>query len=116
MAASITTTGVDTTRRMLDGIGARALNQQRTFETEGRAAQRSISGVPVRTGRLDRGVRGGPGSILNVGPAGYTIATSVPYARFVFGGTKRMPARPPRIPSGLGAQSATSVARDVVHR
>lgn len=116
MPVGVECQGADTTARALQAMGARALNQSHTFETEGRAAQRSIGGIPVRTGRLERGVRGGPESILHVGRAGYTIATTVPYARFVFGGTKSMPARPPRVPRNLGPAAAQSVGRDVTHR
>lgn len=110
---SVTCTGAAQAGRKLRDVAQRAQRQQHTFEREGRAAQRAIAGIPVKTGRLEKGVTGGPGSILNVRDDGYTIATSVPYARFVFGGTKRMTARPPRIPRDLGSSAADAVGLDL---
>ena len=114
MASAITVEGADRAAAQLRAVGQRALDQSDTFEVQGRRAQRSITRIPVRTGRLERGVTGGPESILRAGPAGYTIATAVPYARFVFGGTSRMPARPPHVPNTLGPDAAQAVGRDVV--
>jgi hypothetical protein len=108
--------GADRAAVYLRGIAARARNQTRTFEAEGRRAQRSISGIPVATGRLARGVRGGSESVVRANPAGYTVATTVPYARFVFGGTKYMAARPPRVPTNLASNAASAVSSDLVRR
>lgn len=98
---------------MLRNVGYRALHQSATFDREAHDAQRRISGIPVATGRLERGVKGGAESIVNVRDDGYTLATMVPYARFVFGGTKTMRARPPRIPTDLGTRAAQGVGADL---
>ena len=113
MADTITVTGDTAAARKLRAIGTRATRQRSTFESEGRAAQRRISGIPVATGRLDRGVRGGSESTLDADDRGYTIGTTVPYARFVFGGTERMPARPPRVPRDLGRRAADAIGLDL---
>lgn len=113
---SISCEGADRAASYLRGIAVRARNQTRTFEAEGRRAQRSITGIPVATGRLERGVTGGPESIMRAGPAGYTVATAVPYARFVFGGTKYMTARPPRVATNLATSAASAVGSDLVRR
>lgn len=113
---TISCVGADRAAAYLHGIGARARNQTRTFEAEGRRAQRSITGIPVATGRLERGVRGGSESIMRASPVGYTVATTVPYARFVFGGTKYMAARPPRVPANLATNAASAVGSDLVRR
>jgi hypothetical protein len=113
MPDAITVTGADVVQRRLEGMGRRALRQRPTFEREGRYAQRSIKGVPVATGRLARGVRGGSESVLEVTAYGYRVGTNVPYARYVFGGTKSMPARPPDIPRDLGRRAARAIAADL---
>lgn len=97
----------------LRDMGARALDQRRSMETAGRAAQRSITGIPVDTGRLARSVHGGAEGELNVTPFGFLIASNVPYAPFVFGGTSKMPARPPRVPAGIAESTAALVSEDL---
>lgn len=112
--ATLDTIGVREARSRIDNMGARAREQTAVFESEGRRAQRLVSGIPVDTGRLDRGVRGGPESELKSGPWGFVLLTRVPYARFVFRGTSRSTARPPRVPSATIARSTcSSVARDL---
>jgi hypothetical protein len=110
---SVTVTGADVAQRKLRAIGTRAGNQRATMERESRAAQRRIRGVPVDTGRLARAVRGGADTVRKVSDSGYVIGTSVEYARFVFGGTKKMPARPPDVPNDLGKRTAVSIAGDL---
>jgi phage gpG-like protein len=113
MATSVTITGADVAQRRLRAIGERAGKQRETFERESRDAQRRIRGVPVDTGRLERSVHGGKDSVRKVSDRGYVIGTSVEYARFVFGGTKTMPARPPDVPRDLGRRAAQAIASDL---
>lgn len=114
MPDAITVKGDREAARMLRRIGERARHQRATFEQEGRSAQRRISGIPVATGRLARSVRGASTEgDVKATDRGYVITTSVPYARFVFGGTERMPARPPRIPGDLGRRAARGIADDI---
>jgi hypothetical protein len=115
MAKPITVTGVPETQRHLHAIAARAGRQRHTMQSEGRAAQRSITGIPVDSGRLARGVRGGSESTLEATNVGYRVGTSVPYARFVFKGTRKMAAQPPRVPRNLGARAASAIAADLRH-
>jgi hypothetical protein len=115
MPKSVTVTGDDAAARHLRNIARRAGRQRPTMEREGRAAQRRITGVPVDTGRLQRGVRGGPESTFKATENGYEIGTEVPYAPFVFGGTKHMAARPPKVPRDLGKRAAQAIATDLDH-
>jgi hypothetical protein len=113
MATSVTVTGADVAARRLRGIGKRASEQRLTFEREARDAQRRIRGVPVDTGALARSVRGGAGTVRKVNDRGYVIGTSVPYAHFVFNGTKHMPAQPPDVPNDLGRRAAQRISSDL---
>ena len=114
MKATLTTTGVREARSRIDHMGARARAQTHTFESEGRRAQRLITGIPVDSGRLAASVRGGPDSELETGPWGFAILTRVPYAPFVFRGTSAMRARPPVVPRATIARSTSqAVARDL---
>jgi hypothetical protein len=69
-------------------------------------SERQITGVPVRTGRLATSTRGGPEQVRELRGDGFDLGSSTPYARFVFGGTKSMPARPPQINAGAIARRA----------
>jgi hypothetical protein len=48
-----------------------------------------------------------------VNDRGYVIGTSVPYAHFVFNGTKHMPAQPPDVPNDLGRRAAQRISSDL---
>jgi hypothetical protein len=114
MPQSITVKGDDAAMRKLRATGARALRQRETFEAEARYAQRQLQGVPVKTGRLERSVKGGSETLRDVTDRGYVIGSKVPYARFVFGGTKHMAARPPRVSERtLGNHAADAVGVDL---
>jgi hypothetical protein len=113
MVESITVTGVDAVQRRLHGMSQRAGRQRSTYEAEARYAQRAVTGVPVATGRLERSVHGGTGTLREVNNLGYRIGSTVPYAHFVFDGTKSMPARPPHVPRDLGRRAADAVAADL---
>jgi hypothetical protein len=108
----ITVTGATEAALMLRRKGYKGAHQQATMTREGESAQRQIRGVPVKTSRLQRGVTTGSEAIMRATDTGYTLATTVPYARFVFGGTKTMRARPPKFPN-LGVRAAQAIASDL---
>jgi hypothetical protein len=112
MASAITITGDAAAQRKLRAIGDRARHQRSTFERQARNAQRRITGVPVDSGRLRQGITGAESTRV-VTDYGYRIGTDVPYARFVFRGTKYMAARPPTVPRDLGADAARAIAGDL---
>jgi hypothetical protein len=108
--------GATETQRRLRRIGTRGLDQSDVIADSARATQRSIEGVPVRTGRLDRSVHGGRDSYMESSAGGYVIGSSMPYARFVFRGTRHMRAQPPRIPSSTGSNTARRLSADLMVR
>jgi hypothetical protein len=113
MAASVSVTGLDRAERMLRRVGARGADQSATFAREAARVQRSIGGVPVDTGRLRSSVAGGAETLREVGPDGYTVGSHVPYARFVFGGTRYVRARPPKVPGSPASSAARAVNDDL---
>jgi hypothetical protein len=109
MRVSITCDGADTTSRRLRNMGTRALDQSRTMGAAARDTAHTINDVPVATGRLARSVRNGGRATRS----GFEVTSDVPYAPFVFGGTRHMPARPPSIPRDVGVQTARMVSADL---
>ena len=80
---------------MLDRLATRAIQAGVAAAAAERAARGArISGIPVRTGRLQASTR--PPQVRTVS-TGALIVTDVPYARFVFGGTFWMAAPPPTV-------------------
>jgi hypothetical protein len=112
----VTTTGLEAVMQHIYALAAGAYDQRAQLEQAGREAQRRIGGIPVDTGRLTRGVHGGTGSVLDVANTGFKIATTVPYARMVFKGTKYMRARAPSVPSNIGPRTALLVLTDLMDR
>ena len=67
-----------------------------------------VSGIPQDTGQLAGSVRAFGGRIV----ATARNTQGVPYGRFVFGGTSRMPARPANVPEGqIGDVLAEEIRR-----
>ena len=98
---------------MLERIEHNAAARRELGFAAGRAAEqgaRLISGVPVDSGEL-------AGSVRALGT--WIVATAknqagAPYGRFVFGGTRHMPARPPTVPAGAIARIlADEILREV---
>lgn len=110
--SAITCTGDDRSAAMLRNVGHKATQQYDTLLIAARQTQRSIRGIPADTGRLERGVTGGAESTLDVSNDGFQIGTSVPYARFVFAGTRHMSAQPPQIPE-IATRVATAISNDL---
>jgi len=76
---------------MLDQLAARAGGADAIAYREAQAALSSIGAVPVDTGEL-------AGSFAARRDAdGATIVNTTPYARYVFGGTRHLAARPPTL-------------------
>jgi hypothetical protein len=97
MAQTITITGDDQVIAQLQRLGDLAYRLEPAMRDTSQFAERQIRGVPTRTGRLAASMRGGRDQTLDVNNFGFAIGTTVPYAGFVFGGTKHMPARPPKV-------------------
>jgi hypothetical protein len=82
----------------LEEVGVAAHEARPTMEDLARDAANAISRVPSDTGRLSDSLRDNAGEqYKRVTPYGYDVGTTVPYARFVFRGTGKMKARPPRV-------------------
>jgi hypothetical protein len=114
MSVKITCVGDRVAAHRITATGERAHHQRGAMSLAGRFAGRSISGVPVRTGRLRASTRGGPEHELVVTDRGFDLASSVPYARFVFGGTRNMRAHPPRVNERtIAREAATAVSADL---
>jgi hypothetical protein len=105
----IRATGVEAASDRLKKVGHKSLEQRATLKKVADSTARRISGVPVDTGRLKASV-----DVASVSPLGFTIASDVPYAGYVFNGTKYMRARPPHIPSNVADLTASAVGSDIV--
>jgi hypothetical protein len=97
----------------LGRLGAAVHDQRVVLEQQARATQRMITGVPRDTGRLERSVRGGSETLIEVDADSFVIGSTVPYARHVFHGTRHVRARPPTVPRNYGADTATAIARNL---
>lgn len=109
MTTLATAIGDETAARHLERIGAAAHTQTRTMEDAARRTARSVRGVPVDTGRLARSIEP-----LSASPYGFEVGSKVPYARYVFHGTRNMAARPPRVPESVGSRTARILGDSIV--
>jgi hypothetical protein len=112
MAGGVTCTGDRLAAHRMQRMAQHAGQQQPTMAKAAHQTQRQIKGVPVDTGRLQRGVHGGSEAIVVVHDDGFVVGTTVPYARHVFNGTKYMAARPPHVPD-VGRLVATDMANSL---
>jgi hypothetical protein len=78
--------------RMFANLERLADDFSQTLQHEGQAAAASITGIPVRTGRLAASPKVGP-----VTEHSARIVSDTPYAKFIFRGTKHIEARPPQV-------------------
>ena len=100
---------VDTTAAasMLERIAQRA-SQSMAPALERAARHAPVTGIPVDTGKLAASPR------VRVEGDEALIVSDVPYARFVFRGTRHMAARPPTVnTAALAHAAADEVAREV---
>jgi hypothetical protein len=104
----VQTSGFPQALRRLDRLGDQAFNQRPTMEAQARDASRRVVVTARDTGRLAASIEP-----LDVDPFGFVLGTKVPYAHFVFDGTKNMRAQPPRVPRGIGDQTARAIGRSV---
>jgi hypothetical protein len=95
---------------MFDRIGRRATDDLTPpLKRAAEAGRAGITGIPVDTGRLAASPR------VTTRGQEVLIVTDVPYARYVFGGTKYVPARPPNVhPEALAKLAGREVAREVI--
>lgn len=89
--------------RLLDELARRA---SRANHVAAEVARRTrVTGIPVDTGKLASSPR------INETGDGAEIVTDVPYARFVFYGTRYVDARPPSLD---GPSLADAVAKELL--
>lgn len=102
--------GVRETVKSLTGLGDAAHEQEPTMRGAAQDAARRVTGIPVSTGRLARSV-----GVLLVGNYGFVIGTKgVPYAHYVFGGTRYMAARAPKVPANMASDVAGRLGQNIV--
>ena len=97
MPVSVSTTGDRETAARLRARGARAQRLEPAMRDIARYAEQHVTGVPVDTGRLADSITSGSEQTVTTTDDSFTLATSVPYARYVFHGTRHMDAQPPRV-------------------
>jgi hypothetical protein len=108
MKPEVSVQGATETARRLNAAGNESVSQAEVMRNVGERTRRGLRGVPVDTGTL-------AGSIDVVsGNFGFVVGTRVPYARFVFAGTRNMPAQPPRVTNNPGGETAQEVSHNVV--
>lgn len=105
----VNVTGGRETVRSLNSLGDSAHEQAPTMRTLAKSAARRVSGVPVDTGELARSI-----DVLLVGAHGFVVGSKgVPYAHYVFKGTRYMAARPPHVPA-IGRDAAAAISSNVI--
>jgi hypothetical protein len=92
-------------------MGMRAEAQAPTMKAAARDTARKVKGIPVDTGRLSASVE-----VISADNDGFVVGSKVPYAKFVFGGTRYVKARPPDVPSDVGSRTSYALMRGIVHR
>lgn len=108
-AVAVTASGVTATERKLSAVGRAAFQQEPVMVDAARRTARGVSGVPRDTGRLASSI-----DVLSTSPFGFDVGSDVPYARYVFRGTRYMAARPPRVPSSIAADTADQIGSRIV--
>jgi hypothetical protein len=108
--------GVTAAAEKIRAVGMSAHEQRSTMDDLARNAADAITRVPRDTGRLDDSLKDGAAEqYKRVTNYGYEIGTTVPYARFVFRGTGKMKARPPRVSrKRLNDEAALAIAADLI--
>jgi hypothetical protein len=109
VSVRVTTTGDKAAAATLSRVGAAAFEQAPVMASAARRTARGVRGIPVDTGRLAASPE-----VLDSGPFGFVVGSRVPYARYVFHGTRYMAARPPRVPSNIGADTADTISAAIV--
>lgn len=106
----VSVSGDEAAAAKLDRVGAAAYTQSPAIRRAAERTARGIRGVPVETGRLERSI-----VVLDSGAQGFVVGSrNVPYARFVFHGTKHMAAQPPKVPSNIGPDTADEIGSNLV--
>lgn len=110
MAVSVSISGDKASAAKLDRVGAAAFAQSPAIKRAAERTARGVRGVPVETGRLERSI-----VVLDAGAFGFVVGSrNVPYARYVFHGTKYMAAQPPKVPSNIGPDTADEIGSSIV--
>lgn len=90
----------------LVAMGRRAEALEPVMDQEAERTARSVTGVPVDTGRLAASIE-----VLGANDRGYAVGSRLPYARYVFRGTRYVDAHPARVPTDTGRRGAAAIAR-----
>lgn len=97
--------------RMLTNLGNAAHEQKPVMARMAQDTAKRITGIPVDTGALEQSV-----GVLLAEAHGFVVGTKgVPYARYVFRGTRYVSAQPPKVPSDVGARTAHAVGSNLMH-
>lgn len=110
MASGFTVEGCSALERTLAETGRRAAHQRATLQVQAQQARRLITGVPVDSGALAASVANASTTVTD---DSFTLRSALPYAHFVFHGTRYMDAQPPRVPPTVGEHTAQAVADDL---
>jgi hypothetical protein len=109
MAASVSVSGDDATAAKLHRIGRAARNQAPVMAEAGRKAARG-----VRVTARDTGALAGSIVVIDSGDWGFVLGSHVPYARYVFKGTRYVDAQPPKLPPSMERDTADALSRSIV--
>lgn len=111
MPDAVIATGHDVVGRTLRRKGTKAVHLQATMNAAATDAEREIRPTHRdRSGALTRSMYAGGDQLRDVYPDGFTLGSTVPYGRFVFRGTKRMAAQPPKVNArAIGRRTADRI-------
>jgi hypothetical protein len=108
MAQAVSVQGDRAAALRLHRVGTAAQAQAPTMAKLGHDAARRVTGIPSDTGTLAKSIE-----VIASGDWGYVLGSKVPYARYVFRGTKYVDARPPRIPGDIQRRAANAIGDDI---
>jgi len=98
MAKTVEITGDQQVIRELRAKGIKALHLRPAMDDIADFAERQITPAwKNRTGDLTRSLTGGSDQLRDIYDSGFRLGSTLYYARFVTGGTRRQKPRPPRV-------------------
>jgi hypothetical protein len=113
---AVTVTGEEKLRADLHGMAAAAMHLEPVLERQARRTAEAIGGIPRgSSGRLADGVKSPRNR--RVTSSSFEIGPGTFYGHLVFGGTSHSRAQPPKIPGGVGPDTARLLGDYIVrHR
>jgi hypothetical protein len=113
VATTVTIDGDEQVVRALKAKADRSVKLKPAMEDIADFAERQIRPTHHnRTGHLTRSLYGGGDQLRDIYDTGFNLGTTLFYGRFVFGGTKNMRARPPRINTSAIARNGAQRVRE----